>query len=140
MRFWDTSALIPLIVGESQSAAMEALYFDDPDLIVWWATRVEIQSALARRKHSGDTQLNLEEALAQRDDLMARAREVSPSESVRGLAERLVTEHRLRAADALQLAAALVVQDHLERPLLFVTLDVRLGQAARAEGLQVLGL
>ncbi|MCC6765885.1 MAG: hypothetical protein IT293_14605 [Deltaproteobacteria bacterium] len=53
-------------------------------------------------------------------------------------ARRLLAVHPLRAADALQLAAALVACDERPDVLAFVTLDGRLGDAARREGFDVL--
>jgi len=53
---------------------------------------------------------------------------------------RLLRLHPLRAADAQQLAAALVLSDFEPRTLPFVTLDGQLAAAARREGFEVLGL
>jgi hypothetical protein len=53
---------------------------------------------------------------------------------VRERAERLLRVHPLRAADALQLAAALLVFGDKPRGRSFVTLDDALLQAARREG------
>jgi len=41
MRFWDSSALVPLFVLEERSPILEALVADDPDMVVWWASPVE---------------------------------------------------------------------------------------------------
>jgi hypothetical protein len=62
-----------------------------------------------------------------------------PLEPVRGLGRRLVRVHPLRAADALQLAAALVACEGDPSSLVMVTLDARLSEAARKEGLATLG-
>jgi hypothetical protein len=62
-----------------------------------------------------------------------------PSESVRRTAERLLRTHPLRAADSLQLAAALIASDHDPRSLELVCMDERLKSAARREGFTVLG-
>jgi len=48
VRFWDSSAIVPILVAESSSVAVMAEYERDPDLVVWWATEVECVSALAR--------------------------------------------------------------------------------------------
>ncbi len=45
--FWDTSALVPLCVRQSVTPGAIALYRVH-DAVVWWATPVEIASALAR--------------------------------------------------------------------------------------------
>ena len=46
--------------------------------------------------------------------------------------------HPLKALDSLYLAAGLSLQESLKAPILFVSADRRLLQAARAEGLRVL--
>jgi hypothetical protein len=79
VRFWDTSALLPLFVAEKETAR-------------------------ARRP-----------------------------------AERLVSVHPLRAADAVQLGAALVAADLDPAGLELVTFDERLATAAEKEGFSVLG-
>jgi len=60
--------------------------------------------------------------------------------SVRSEAERVVETHPLRAADALQLGAALVAADGEPETLELVTLDRRLAEAAVREGFPVLGV
>jgi hypothetical protein len=64
--------------------------------------------------------------------------EVQPSESLRGTAERLLAVHPLRAADALQLAAALhwCQRQPVNRHL--VSFDTRLRDAAYKEGFAIL--
>jgi predicted nucleic acid-binding protein len=54
-------------------------------------------------------------------------------------ARRLLALHPLRAADALQLASALVACDERPDRLPLVTLDERLAAAAMREGFRVLG-
>jgi predicted nucleic acid-binding protein len=49
----------------------------------------------------------------------------------------LLRVHPLRAADALQLAAAIIAADSEPRSLAFVTLDDRLARAAEREGFPV---
>lgn len=41
MKFWDSSAVVPLLAQEPSSKACEALLKDDPAMVVWWGTRVE---------------------------------------------------------------------------------------------------
>lgn len=72
--------------------------------------------------------------------LESRWVEIAPSDRLRDDARRLVRVHDLRAADALQLAAALAASDDQDDPLPFVTLDERLALAAEREGFPVLGL
>ncbi len=58
-------------------------------------------------------------------------------EVVRRHAERVVEAHPLRAADALQIAAALVAAEEDPGSLPFVTLDRNLAEAAEREGFRV---
>ncbi len=140
MRFWDTSALVPLFVTEPATPRARRWLADDPDVTVWTLARVELLSALARRRraHPAAAPRLLQ---ARREALAAWERwsEVTAVELVRRHAERLVETHPLRAADALQIGAALVVAGTDPLTLEFVTLDDQQAQAAEREGLQVLG-
>jgi uncharacterized protein len=140
MRFWDSSALLPLLIDEPGTAAMVALQVEDPAAAVWWLTPVECWSALGRLERA---QRLTETGVAAAARLLAEAArrwtEVPPIDRVRDQAARLVRLHPLRAADALQLAAALVLSDFDPATLPFVTLDDHLARAARREGFQVLG-
>jgi hypothetical protein len=60
--------------------------------------------------------------------------EIEPSEIVRESALRFLRVHPLRAADALQLAAAFTASERRPASLQVVTLDERLADAARKEG------
>jgi predicted nucleic acid-binding protein len=62
---------------------------------------------------------------------------VQPVTAVRTTAIRLLRVHPLRAADALQLAAAIVAAEDHPATLQLVTLDERLAQAAEREGFEV---
>jgi len=61
-----------------------------------------------------------------------------PSDAVRRTAERLLRVHPLRAADSMQLAAALIAAEHNPSDLDIVCLDKKLSDAARREGFTVL--
>jgi predicted nucleic acid-binding protein len=135
--FWDASAIVPLCVGQAGSGfAREALR--DKTIAVWWGTPVETVSAFARLARAGE--------LDQRHLRMARTRlaalrgmwiEVQPGEALRELAEGLIERHPLRAADALQLAAALIWSRRRPQKRSFVCLDGRLAEAAGKEGFSV---
>ena len=140
MRFWDTSALLPLFVVEATSQLARRWLGEDPAVVVWTLTRVELLSALARRRRersdaSGPLSAARREALA----AWERWTEITAVEAVRGHAERLVEVHPLRAADALQIGAAVVAGGGYARDLEFVTLDDRQAEAAVREGFRVLG-
>lgn len=140
MRFWDTSALVPLLVHEDATRAARAYYAADPVVIVAWTTPVECASAIARAEHDELlTPAEVTDAFARLDELARVWREVEPSNDVRDVARRLLRVHRLRAADALQLAAATLAADRRPTSLTVVTLDDRLAAAARKEGFETLG-
>ena len=140
MRFWDTSAIVPTLVDEPGSARMRELADDGTPIAVWWATRVECRSAIARRIRiaPADTQ-RAEQALETLRTAVSAWLEIPPAERLRDDAGRLVRVHDLRAADAFQLAAARAVSDDHPETLPFVTLDERLALAASREGFPVLG-
>lgn len=139
MKYWDSSALLPLIVREATSSAMQSLLGDDTDVLTWWGSRVEAHSALARLERDGALPATSYEAAMNRlRQFAASWHEVAPTEVVREQAERLLRVHALRAADAFQLAAAVVASEHRPASLLVITLDARLQQAAVREGFSVL--
>ncbi|MDQ3587132.1 MAG: PIN domain-containing protein [Actinomycetota bacterium] len=119
---------------------MRSIAEDDPVILVWWATVVESVSAIARLERDGDlTSEATLEALERLDALAEGWHEVQPVEAARRAARRLLRVHRLRAADALQLAAAVVAAEGHPASLEVVTLDAWLIEAARREGFVVLG-
>jgi predicted nucleic acid-binding protein len=140
VRFWDTSALIPLVVSEPSTVRVRRWLREDPDVVVWTLTRVELLSALARRRREEPEAAS--RLLAARQALLSaweQWSEVTAVEIVRRYAERVVETHPLRAADALQVAAALVAAEEAPGSLPFVTLDRNLAEAAEREGFRVLG-
>ncbi|MBM3777867.1 MAG: type II toxin-antitoxin system VapC family toxin [Acidimicrobiia bacterium] len=140
MRFWDASAIVPLLLAEPATKRMRALAAADPVMLVWWATEVECASAVARLQRDGD--LNDEGAARALDRLSQFAgawHEVDPSDAIREAALRFLRVHPLRAADALQLAAAFLVAERRPSSLALVTLDDRLAAAARKEGFALAG-
>ena len=139
MIFWDTSAIVPLLVSETSSRALQALAKHDSTMLVWWGSEVECASAMARIERDG--------ALDPRDAARVFERlrqlsgvwhEIEPSDVIRQAAIRFLRVHPLRAADALQLAAAYAAAEQRPASLDMVTLDERLALAARKEGFGVL--
>ena len=138
MRYWDSSALLPLLVEEATSAAVAEAYAQGPEVVAWWATHVECASALTRLEREGHLGgSDLSAALARLAGLAAAWHEVQALPAVRQTAIRLLRVHDLRAADALQLAAALTAAEAQPESLDFVTLDDRLALAADREGFTV---
>lgn len=74
------------------------------------------------------------------NEMASRWTEIWDADATRLHAERIVMDHPLRAADALQLGAALVAADGDPQSLELVTLDRRLAEAAQREGFPVLGV
>jgi len=139
VRFWDSSAVVPLLVGEPLSAAVLGEYEADPEVLAWWATEAECVSALARLEREDSlTTPSMREALRRLDGLARAWREVQPVTLVRTTAIRLMRVHPLRTADALQLGAAIVAAEEHPATLPVVTLDERLAQAAEREGFAVI--
>jgi len=139
VKFWDTSALIPLVLREASSAAIRSLYEGDSEAVVWWGTRVECTSAIVRRAREGQLDEGSETHARERlRQLLDVAQEVGPTEDVRNRAERALAVHPLRAADALQLAAALIWARERPAGRELVSLDARLREAARREGFTLL--
>jgi predicted nucleic acid-binding protein len=140
LRFWDASAVVPLLVEEPRSGSMRAESAEDPELAVWWGTVVECASAVGRRERTGALEpSDATEAFETLERLTREWREVPPTSTLRNDARRLVRVHDLRAADAFQLAAARIAADGEPAALPFVTLDERLTLAASREGFPVTG-
>ncbi len=138
MRFWDSSAIVPLCLKERASEAIKSLVKDDEDIVVWWVTYIECLSALSRRQREGVlTPGDAGKARAVLSALAAAWSEVQPTEMVRVRAERLLSIHPLRAAGALQLAAALVWAHETPRGLEFVCLDQNLRESSLKEGFSI---
>ena len=135
MRFWDSSAIVPLLALEEKSAWAQALLRDDPVGIVWALSPVEVHSALVRRRREGSlTAPDFTAARSRAKHCFAAMAQVVVLEQVAERALRVLDLHTLRAADAMQLAAALVASRERPQDLAFVTLDERLAEAAEREG------
>ena len=135
MRFWDSSALVPLVVEEPASPSCRRLLRGDPAVMVWTLTRTEIVSAVRRKERVGDLGLvDVRRALRRIDALSERWVELDAVIEVRDRADRLLAVHPLSAADALQLGAALILAGARVRGFSFVTCDSVLAKAAEAEG------
>ena len=135
MRFWDSSALAPLIVRQKTSGWLRSLYRSDSGVLAWWGARVECESAISRLEREGQLQRRSANAARQRLALFAATwHEVQPSDLLRDNACRLLRVHDLRAADSLQLAAGLAAAEGRPATLAFVCLDQRLAATAEREG------
>lgn len=141
MRYWDASAIVPVFVAEEQSNLVRRWMDEDHAVITWAWTRVEVASAIERRvRESVYTREERQDAFARANEHAAEWSEVSDLMAVRKRALALLARHSLRAADAAQLAAALVVAEDDPASLVFVCLDERLAVAAEREGFPVLAV
>jgi uncharacterized protein len=141
VKFWDASAIVPLLIAEAATRRLQALAAGDPDILVWWGSQVECVSALARLERDGA--VDPPAAVLAFDRLKQLApgwHEVDPSDIVREVAARFLRVHPLRAADALQLAAAFIAAEQRPASLEMITLDERLASAAQKEGFAVIDI
>lgn len=137
VRYWDASALVPLVVQEASTAALRRLARAG-DLVTWCLSPVEISSAIERRAREGAlSPVERQAALDNLRDLAAVWTEITGVATVRERACRLLGVHRLRAADALQLAAALVAVGDQPAAHEFVCGDQRLSEVAAREGFRL---
>ena len=138
MRFWDSSAIVPLVMSESESEYCLKTLKADQDMLVWCLSYVEVLSALCRRLREGVIDENtFQDAKSRLKVILERAYEVKAIEHVCSRAARLPEVHPLRAADACQLAAALTATQEDPEHLSVMCFDSRLKAAARKEGFHV---
>ena len=138
MKFWDTSAIIPLLSDEETTDTMKALLSADQNIVIWAFTPIEIASALWRKQRARRDDISRVAAERRLAALAATWSYVNDFDAVLKQAHQTVARHALKAADALQLAAASVRRRNDPLSLPFVTLDRDLMMAARAEGFTVL--
>lgn len=139
MKFWDSSALVALHIEQAATAEVRALYERDPDVVAWTLSDVELRSAVCRLGRDGAmTTANAEDAITRIEEFWDSVEVVSMIDAVKVRAKRVLDLHELRAADAMQLAAALTVAQDEPPGWGFVCLDDRLREAARRERFSVL--
>jgi predicted nucleic acid-binding protein len=138
VRFWDSSALMPLLVEEETTIQIRDLFLGETGIIAWWGTPVECASAVSRLEREGRLSPQAVTEAFERLDVFARHwHRIEPVDAVLETARRLLRVHPLRAADALQLAAAVLASEGRPSTLEFVCLDDRLEIAAQREGFPV---
>jgi predicted nucleic acid-binding protein len=138
VRFWDSSAVVPLLVAQDGSARASAWLGEDGALALWALTPVEVLSAVRRLVREGAMSEEVgREAEARMADVVRVGHLVVDVEAVKRLAARLLRLHPLRAFDALQLGAALHWAESRPDGRVVHTFDGRLAAAARREGFTV---
>lgn len=139
IRFWDSSAIIPLLAQQPGTASCQALLLTQAEFSYWWVTPVEAESAISRLYREGVLTGQMAGAARRMaEEVFSVGTEVEPSDEIRRSANWLLRLHPLRAADALQLASAIQICAGDPHVLEFVCLDNRLRDAALAEGATVL--
>ncbi len=135
MKFWDSSAIVPLLVEEEETDYCLKTLSDDQEMLIWCLSGLEVMSALCRRVREGSVNERYFQATKRHlKDFVERAYEVKAIEPVKQRALRLLEVHPLRAADACQLASALVATHENPDRLVIVSFDQRLKNAAIKEG------
>lgn len=138
MRFWDSSAVVPLVIRQEASLRVDRWWTDDARIALWTLTPVEITWAIWRRVREGamsESDASVAETRVQ--ELADASYTVTDIEAVKALARRLLRVHPLRAADALQLGAALLWAGGKPAGKTLLTFDERLAASARREGFDV---
>jgi predicted nucleic acid-binding protein len=135
--FWDASAIVPLCVPAENSGQSRRLLRQHAP-VVWWSTSIEVTSALARLKRERVLSEEQHRSASQRLAVLSKSwREIQPTNRLRNIAENRLDRYDLRAADALQLAAALVWCSERPKNRDFLCRDIRLREAARQEGFSI---
>lgn len=137
MRFWDSSAIVPLLIRQTQTKTLRSILDEDEAMVVWWMSHTECASAFARMRREQAIDADAEsQVLRLLRELSDSWHEVRPTDAVRALSLRLLRTHPLRAADSLQLAAALSWSGRPHGEVL-VSCDAQLSAAARLEGFTI---
>jgi uncharacterized protein with PIN domain len=101
MQYWDSSALVTIVLDEKRSDEMRRHLDGDPIIVTSILTPIEIASAVSRRAHHRDlTPEQHVRAMATFADLSESWIEVSDFGLIRTVALDLLTRHLLRAGDA----------------------------------------
>jgi predicted nucleic acid-binding protein len=143
--FADSSALVKRYVQETGTSWLRRLTRRSTSTVIYIAqiTVVEVTSAVARRRKGRTlTSAKASSILHRfRKHLAGRYTVLEITPALFNDAARLANKHALRAYDAVQLAAALEInqieQDAGFAPVMLISSDQSLNDAARAEGLTV---
>ena len=140
--YLDTSALVKLYVDEPGSERMMELASEDADhdLAICSVTQVEFHAAIWKRRRTGESdEIAVRQAAESfEDEFRSSFLLCSVVNRTLDLASAMVSQHGLRAYDAVQLASCLALARTMREPLTFVCADRRLLRAAEGEGLPVL--
>jgi predicted nucleic acid-binding protein len=125
---------VPLFIKQQSSPRARALA-KQYRVIVWWATPIEVKSAFARLFRMGQVSLmDVRNAQVDLTQIRRSWLEIQPSAELRDDAEAFLDRFPLKAADALQLAAANAWSMRRPRGRVFISGDAQLLDAARQLG------
>lgn len=112
---------------------------NDSHIVAWWGSSIECFSAVARLSREGQLNEEEEDQVVRLLSILSETwTEIKPGEEIRSQSKRLLRLHPLRAADSLQLAAAIMWADMSPKGQSFVSFDGRLRDAARKEGFRLM--
>jgi predicted nucleic acid-binding protein len=135
MSFWDSSALVPLCTNEPRSRLAGKFWKQFPQKIVWWETSVEICSALARLERENIITLQKRLNAEKRLEIIEKVwTEIQPAARIKELARTFPAQHKMKAADSLQLAAALFWCKEHPKGKDFISGDEKLIKVAQTVG------
>ncbi len=138
MSFWDSSALVPLCTNEPRSIPAGKLWKQFPEKFVWWETSVEISSALARLERENKISLPQRQKAEKRLEILEKVwTEIQPESRIKELARTFPSKYKMKAADSLQLAAALVWCKEQPKGKDFISGDEKLIKVAESIGFAI---
>lgn len=138
MSFWDSSALVPLCANEPRSRLAGRLWKQFTEKFVWWETSIEISSALARLERENKISLRQRLKSEKRLKILEKVwTEIQPENRIKELARTFPSKYELKAADSIQLAAALVWCKEQPKGKNFVSGDEKLTKAAGSVGFTI---
>lgn len=136
MIYFDTSALAKNYVWEDGSSGVAKLLLENSDNTTSKLTYAEILSALARRTRIGDlSKSKMKEVVDKFEDDWKGLLIVDFHDDLLPIAKRVIERHQLRAADSIHLASAVWLKITLKEDIAFISSDLNLLRAAKAERL-----
>lgn len=133
--YFDTSALIPIIIDEPSTAVCQRLWNEASRVLSVRLLFAEACAALARAHRMGRLDEDqLDEAVEALDEIVAELDCVEVTNDLVRSAGALARTHGLRGYDAVHLAAGTNVADD---DVVFVTGDSNLAAAAKALGIAI---